>query len=569
MNTPHCQFQNSILGRLRYKTTILVAAVSLAASIPGAMAATMTWTGTVSSDWNTAGNWDTGVPTVTDDALLLTAGTYSISLSADAEAYRLSNYVGDATVQVGAHNLVLGSGDFSGLGVGSGSLTLDGGTITNGQLTVGYSSDFNELRFQNGANWQTTTDFLSVGNTGNQAKMTVASGSHVELAGATTTFNVSGVGGATGGLNNGVLVTGSSSFLGLNVAEAFIGGGSLASGSYLTVADGGSVETGSGVFVVGGKGSSGSTLEISGAGSSFLKAAGSDLRIANFGGESDNEVIVNAGSFTNNADTWIWNGGPSTGNAFISNGGTSNLNGAVYNYARFEVNGGNVNINGLFENRDSGEMVFTGGSIKFAGSGLLAGGATVGDSSGSRATLILDSASVVNFGSGLSLQSDATITGGGETTSVVTVQESGVIIRPGDQSAPFSGGDTLTMGSLILSADVTFDIRLGAASASDYLDITSLMNATGLGVGSLVFNLSGTSLDASATYLLVAFGSQSGLAENQLALGTFDPSLAGGSFSIAGDGIYYTAVPEPSVIGLLFGGIGILLGFRVMRRKQV
>ncbi len=568
MNASRCQSKNSVLGFLSHEATVLLVAASLAFLLPSARAATSQWTGAVDSDWNNAGNWNPGVPMSADEALLLTGGTYAISLSADAAAFRLLSYTGDVTVQAGSHNLVLGSGEFSGLGVGSGRLTLDGGNISNGQLTLGYSTDFNELQFQNGANWQTTTNFLNVGYNGNQTKMTVASGSRVELAGASTVFYISGMTGATGGQNNGVVVTGSSSLLGLNVAQAFIGGGSQASGSYLTVTDGGRVEMGAGLFVVGGNGSSGATLEVSGAGSSFFKAAGEDLRIANFGGESDNQVVVNAGSFTNNADTWIWAGGASTNNAFVSNGGTTELNGGVYNYGRFEVNGGNVNFNGRFENRDSGELIFTGGSIKFRGSGLLAGGVTIGNGSGDAAILILDSTSLVNFGSGLALRSDAVVTGGGETTSVVTVQEAGVTIRPGDQSAPFSGGDTLTVGGLILEADVTFDIRLGAGSASDFLAITGLLDTTAVGEGSLVFNLSGAGLEEGASYLLVAFGSQSGLTLEQLMLGTFDPGLAEGNFSIQSDGIYYTVVPEPSAYALLLGGMGMLFGCRTLRRKQ-
>jgi len=114
--------------------------------LSNAMAATdndgnTVWTGT-GTDWATAGNWDQGVPTATDNAKIITGGNLaSPTISADAEFGSL--LVGD-TVDLGTCVLNMNGGTF---GAGSatignasggvGSMNMSAGTFTPWLLNIG------------------------------------------------------------------------------------------------------------------------------------------------------------------------------------------------------------------------------------------------------------------------------------------------------------------------------------------------------------------------------------------------------------------------------------------------
>jgi hypothetical protein len=127
-----------------------------------APAATRTWSNASGGSWHTPANWAEGfVPTASDTVLITAAGTYAVTVTADAEFGSLT--VGGGT---GTQTLQWQSGSLAGaLTVASGgvldfgnnaSKTFNGGSITNHGTVVWPSSGpifwyFNSSHFENAA----------------------------------------------------------------------------------------------------------------------------------------------------------------------------------------------------------------------------------------------------------------------------------------------------------------------------------------------------------------------------------------------------------------------------------
>ena len=265
------------------------AVVDWPAVIPGPP----TWTGAVSTDWNTGGNWTTGqVPIATDDVTIPSTANQPVVGQA-AQVRNLTVQAG-ATVTIGAGIILTTNGDLGLSGVITGNngnltvvgniTTLAGSTLSTAVLTVGgtlsvagtYGVLNNTLFNGTGqvipANLAYTN--LSVSGTASLAGRTTASNSvlvfgagsltlagHTLVAGpvqvgqapgdvATLTMtnaldsivatNVSFLGGSTAGkLTAGVIVmTGNFTETSLNSSQAF-----APSGSHLVVFAGGGIQT--------------------------------------------------------------------------------------------------------------------------------------------------------------------------------------------------------------------------------------------------------------------------------------------------------------------------------------
>ena len=139
-------------------------------------AATKTWTGAVSIDWNTAGNWSpAGVPLSGDDAVI---------------PANLPNYpVINGTIAIKTITMTAGAGTQPSVTVSGGKLTVNGtlsvnaGTVTQTGGTIAVTGG--EI-FLTGALNVSGGAFLST------VRLNVQTGGQVNVSGATTVFNMAG-----------------------------------------------------------------------------------------------------------------------------------------------------------------------------------------------------------------------------------------------------------------------------------------------------------------------------------------------------------------------------------------
>ena len=140
------------------KILLFVAAVLLTAQLQ----AQITWTGTISTDWNTDGNWSTGqVPTASDDVIIATATNQTVISTAGALAKTVEVKSGAVlTIQSAGTLTVNGSKSINGI-----TAFYNSGTVENsGQLLIGNVSDvgnyglFNYATFTNNTGGQISID---------------------------------------------------------------------------------------------------------------------------------------------------------------------------------------------------------------------------------------------------------------------------------------------------------------------------------------------------------------------------------------------------------------------------
>ena len=238
-----------IIGRARVFVlrTLLVTAVALVATTGSAAAATLSFTGTFSTDWNTAGNWTNtantslhAVPTAADDARIplgaapvLTTGANGAARSVVLDAGASLSVSGhELSVAGGAPSTLQGAISLSGAATlrlggattwGGGDWTLDGSAVSNtGTLTI--TGDVTAARV-NAASTLTNTGTI----TRNDA--TPATGAAVltprlvnggTFAVANGTADLRG-----GGSHTGTLSVAAGALLAVSGAHTLAGGGSM------------------------------------------------------------------------------------------------------------------------------------------------------------------------------------------------------------------------------------------------------------------------------------------------------------------------------------------------------
>jgi hypothetical protein len=143
--------------------------------------AAVTWNGSVSTDWNTGGNWSSGTPPgIGDDVTIpanVASGRYPVVSTASANAKTLTLAIGAGTpptVTVSAQTLTV-AGNFS---VNAGSVTQSGGTIKTTLGAVSITGTVNET----GGTWLSSVT------------MTVNSGGNVNVSGSGVIHMASAIG---------------------------------------------------------------------------------------------------------------------------------------------------------------------------------------------------------------------------------------------------------------------------------------------------------------------------------------------------------------------------------------
>jgi outer membrane autotransporter protein len=411
----------------RVASALLGSTAVIALALFGAAHADTNWTGAVSTDWFTMGNWDTNtVPTAGDVVTLDTLATNPTVID---------------TAAASASALVIGSS-----GSASGSLTItNGGSLTAQTAALGRNSPNSSgtITLQDGSMMSLTDSFtaFTVGETG-MGHLNILSGSTLSANGvligyAHGSFGYADVSGAGSVLTTAALVVG------------------VDGTASLTVENGAAVHTGA--FVVSAEIGSGS-VGITGTGT-LVSAA--DLAIGSDRG-TGTVTVENGAVFNIGNDTIV--GGP-FGGSFV-NSGTGSLNILL---------GGVIHTGG---NADIGKAAQYVGTVTVDGPGSLwtvANGLTIGDSGTGSVTVSSDgSLTAGDIRLGLSTGSIGTLTveNGGHVTSSNEVDVGG------------AGTAVLTIQTGAVVADAEGEIGGAGGTGTATVDAASWANSNALYVGS-------------------------------------------------------------------------------------
>ena len=512
---------NHIQARLqRFTTTSAIMLCMTGAS----MAATDNlWTGTTSGDWNTAANWSLGaVPTKTADqnAVInttspnfpsITLGIIApvdITIGGAVGNGRLDHASGDASTGstnsmyvgtaggTGVYNLANTSGTggtHTGFAIGSGSMTVNGGTLWVGGSGAGSNGTLNV----NTTGTLAGGVAMNISGTGGTGVMNLDNGSVTVngpirvgyQTGGNGTLRMSG--GSITKTGADVLVVGGNGSVGLaNVSagtisvngETWIGNGALAGTSGTLNLTGGTL-TASSWFTVGRGGATG-VLNLNG-GTINKQTANHVMVGARDGGASNGTVNHNSGALnmTNGAQLWIGQNANTTGTpkatgTYNLSGGTITLNswvaiGREGGNGSLNMTGGSITKTGADSNfiigtsgtGNTGAMTMSGGSVTVAASATADRGITwVGESTAGTFTM-----------SGTADFQTARLTLGVNAAATGTVNFNGGILRVGQ----ITGGAG--------TANFTFNGGQIIATAASTAFVNNLDTAT-LGAGGLKLN---------------------------------------------------------------------------------
>lgn len=330
---------------------------------------TTVWNVAGPADWNTAGNWTSGLPDAATAASIRNGGTSVIDgFDAFSNSIAVGNHLGSGQLQI----------------INGGSLTMNSTIFAPG---IGLSGIGGVLVDASTLNWINagTAETLQVGNSGGDGTLTITNGGSVSVNdsgtgdgriilgrfGGTATLNI-GTGGGAGILNAAVLSTNGESggtsgtgIINFNHSDTDYyftkDGTSTGTGVQITqriavnhIGTGKTTLTGQNTYSGGTTVKSG-TLAVSGAGAS-IEHASADLRV----GDSDGDT----GAFLLNGGRLI------TANGYIGYDGGSSGSVTV-------TSGTWINGNHLYIGRSgTGSLVISGGLVSSALSAIATGGRT-------------------------------------------------------------------------------------------------------------------------------------------------------------------------------------------------
>lgn len=134
--------------------------------------ATVTWTGTNSGDMDDAGNWDAGVPLITDNAMIMGSEPYApASGTCVAPVWNNGTIAGGTfsnTVLSGSWPAQISGGTFNAMVTASGQIsggTFNAGFTSNGSWITGgtfIGAFIGTLSFSSGANYSGITDISGI-----------------------------------------------------------------------------------------------------------------------------------------------------------------------------------------------------------------------------------------------------------------------------------------------------------------------------------------------------------------------------------------------------------------------
>lgn len=565
----------------RFRGKLLLAA-TLPLFVSGAFAANIHWMGG-DGDWGAASNWTPGsIPGAGDSARFFT-GTDAYDYPAES----LVNVDGEYTTAL--TNVLVGMGK---------SVTFnmaDGSTLSTGQIRIGTflngfegtarlyvngpssgtatfnitslaihdhaNNDGNIVQFSGSGLTVNATLNTAIGGGSNNNSLTVSDGAKFNT-GLIAVSHQNTAAGATGGNNNSLLVTGSGTHVtstgtngqGLWVGATDRGNNNRISGNSAVIADGARM-------TISGSGSStvsmriGSHQSYRSANSVTVEGAGSVLELV----KGDNNVAIYVGSnvdaSTNyNNSLTIRNGG------LLRTQGTTTVAGSNITQPMNRLTIGN---GGTFQTNST--ITSNGGLVQ-----LEEGGFLLGEEFDGTAVAV-----EVNIGEGTTREGrvgrmEAAGSGLGQSVTV-NINNRGVL---GIGSSDASAASLLSLNSnLNFASGSQLELKIFGENAIDsiFLDSTGQM-AIGDDVALVLLVTGGYTLKAGDTYQVFT-GDLSSIS------GSFSdfilPTLADGlewdtsNFNAAGNWALSVggAIPEPSTVGLVMGGLA-LAGACILRRRQ-
>ena len=220
-------------GRKGYGFIALLALLLLSAT--GAFAADKTWTGGASDGgkWNTAGNWDGGVPGAADTAIFNEDVTVDLDAAASVKTIRIADGK-KVTLNTGANALTIANTGEIKIGV-DGTLTMDGANGVKFSAGSGTIGNLGRLIGTNGGKIDIPAATTVTYTDGDKSEINLAGG--IVLADAATAilrFNAANVGvqgdSLKGGANSVIDVT-NGSVLEFGAAQSFPGNVKLDGGT--------------------------------------------------------------------------------------------------------------------------------------------------------------------------------------------------------------------------------------------------------------------------------------------------------------------------------------------------
>jgi hypothetical protein len=483
---------------------------------------------------NTAGTiaFDTGANTWTMSSFFLTGTSTTednniqfINGHVIAQMYLMGNTAGatngDIIEVIGPNTILEGTTTGGAFRVGSGGsdntqfIIRDGGTaIAPGQIIIGLVSSGNGLMRVTGAGSTATVGgSIQVGG-GNSAQ---SENNRLEiLAGGHVTGNQLLMGVTDFGDNNTTLVSGANSILSiLDTGRSDIG--RFGGGHTLQIDNGGAVD-GAAHYTIGVEATStGNQILVNGAGASLTGSGVEAIR---------GSLNVNGGGVTLNDFFNVGNGAFEGGNLIANAGATGAVN----------LNSGSISTVNADIANGSAFVVGDGGANPATYNMMLTGDGNNGSHS---------------FADGLSLSSNATLSGNGDITGNVS-GSAGALVNVGLSPGVINvAGDWDNTG---LNIGLEVDNPVFPGAPGDQYDLLNISGAFTHG-GDVVIDVSEFLLPPGTTPLkLIGWGSEVGLSSDT------NVTVVGGSIPVQfqSDGLY-VLVPEPTTAGLLgFAVVGLL-----------
>jgi autotransporter-associated beta strand protein len=537
----------------------------LVGSLGVAGAQTTTWSGALTQDWATAGNWNNGVPGVNSRATIniSTGNTPIITTAVDKSGTVAGNdlWIGWGTTGTTGRLDINSGGSLNtngtwvflgGNGGGSGTLNVNsGGTLTsNNDLRMGRTVSGTGTLNVNGGTATVagivseSNSFVNVSNSGSLACSTIA-------ANANSSINVASGGTITATGNIGMRnanssISGTGSSITSTTGQIFVGQGA---GTVTMDMSGGSMAASS-WFVVGINTGVVANFNMTGGAVSSANGVGSGAFTTIGAGGATGTVTMSGGTWTDPNRTFLGENAGGTG--------TFNLNGGTLITGRVERGGGNafLNFNGgtLRANRTETNFISANMAVD-----VQAGGAII-DSNGFTVT----STAVFSGVGGLTKNGAGTLNllnanhtfAGGVAVNGGTLN---LAARPASQAiASLTIGDGSTFGLTTVGADdslsptdltfagstSTLNINLGT---QDFIipDTPLVVNGGSLSVsGTVTVNLTGDDL-ASGDYTLIDYSTATKSGTVTWELGSLPPGATGNLVDTGTAIVLELSIPAP------------------------
>ncbi len=430
--------------------------------------ASNSWITPVSGDWSTAGNWSAGVPTASQDVLIGTDGTYTVTASGPTSAGSITLDAAGATLDAGGS-----FGNTNTLALG-GLLQIQAGTLALGGVIAGGTIE---------TTGGTIEAPLGAGLSGvtTEGTLVLSTGLDISVTNGLTLEGAGGIGSGAIDLSNGL----SLDFVG---SQTLSGGSIVLGPAYFPNTDeqlstvSGTLTLASGVIVQ----AIGSNASMDGSfvnqGTILANTAGAGLSVGGYG----NDSLANQGVISiSNGDQLNVSSGCTLANAgtlALMSGGALYLSGSLTNTGSFSAAGGMVVVAGGGTSAELQQLIASGAAVELVSYVDNSGGKiTLGASAGS-GTLTLDYGGVIHGGviqgpsAGLIL-SDGTLDG---------VTYDGTLAATPNLPATIVNGITLAgaggNGPGVL--DITGGLVFGNTQAitSGTIDVGNATN-TGVGIG--------------------------------------------------------------------------------------